>query len=256
MIIANLATYPPRRAGLRDVIRRIAPQVDRINVVLNQYEYIPKIEDIPDNVQFNIPISDLKDTGKFFPRTNNDDYIFLIDDDILYPSDYVQVTMGWLKKLNHQKVIVGFHGSIYTSAGNSCSTSLDRNVTADSASDNEELPKRSVMHFSKNLEREVVVHQLGSGVCAMRASELPPFSYMVSSQKFVDIRMAWWACQNDIEQICLPRSKGWLKPIHYPETIYNDFTRKMPMNVVVEVKAICMAYGIGRKESMINSIKP
>ena len=37
MIVANLATYPPRTSNLLQAITAIAPQVDRLNVVLTQY---------------------------------------------------------------------------------------------------------------------------------------------------------------------------------------------------------------------------
>ena len=41
MITANLATYPPRRETLEAVAGYISPQVDQMNIVLNQYDEIP-----------------------------------------------------------------------------------------------------------------------------------------------------------------------------------------------------------------------
>ena len=71
MIIANLATYPPRRENLLPVVQAIAPQVDQLNVVLNQYDAeLPELVDIP-NVKQIIPHEDTKDVGKFYPDVSD-----------------------------------------------------------------------------------------------------------------------------------------------------------------------------------------
>jgi len=40
MIVANMAIYPPRLDDMLQVVRAPAPQVDRLNVVLNEYSSI------------------------------------------------------------------------------------------------------------------------------------------------------------------------------------------------------------------------
>jgi len=60
MITANLATYPPRREALEKVVAAISPQVDRLNVVLNEYDAVPaELQKYP-NVVPLIPETDLK----------------------------------------------------------------------------------------------------------------------------------------------------------------------------------------------------
>lgn len=42
MIIANLATYPPRWAFLANKVDAISPQVDQLNTVLYEYDSAPE----------------------------------------------------------------------------------------------------------------------------------------------------------------------------------------------------------------------
>jgi hypothetical protein len=58
---------------------------------------------------------------------------------------------------------------------------------------------------------------------------------MNGSQKFVDVRLARWAFEQGITEVCLPREAGWLKPIRYEATIFDDFTRKNPPEVTREI---------------------
>ena len=93
MIVANLATYPPRRDGLLKVVASLSPQVDRLNVVLNEYAGTVGELAAYGNVEQILPPADLKDTGKFWPDCRGAEFVFLVDDDILYPPDYVAQTL-------------------------------------------------------------------------------------------------------------------------------------------------------------------
>jgi hypothetical protein len=113
MIVANLATYPPRRLHLIAVVGTIAPQVDRFNVVLNEYEeLIPELNSFG-NVRQVLPPEDLKDAGKFLPDTTGASHVFLVDDDLIYPSDFVAHTLASLAALPPGRFMGGYHGSIY-----------------------------------------------------------------------------------------------------------------------------------------------
>lgn len=96
-----------------EVIAMISPQVDRLNVVLNQYQTVPvELARYP-NVVPVIPEDDLKDTGKFYPDVREAKYVMLIDDDIFYPPDYVSKTVSRFETLPLQKCMGGYHGSLY-----------------------------------------------------------------------------------------------------------------------------------------------
>lgn len=113
MKVANLATYPPRHASMLDVVRALAPQLDRLNVVLNEYEQVPQDLDAFSNVVGILPEHDTKDAGKFLPDVSDADYVFLVDDDLIYPDDYVARTIASFEALGPSGFVGAYHGSLY-----------------------------------------------------------------------------------------------------------------------------------------------
>ena len=96
MKIANIASRKARAKGLKTTIAAVAPQVDKLFVYLNDYNAVPKWFEEYENV---IPIlaswaiGDIRDLGKFYMlRVIDYPCLYLtVDDDILYPPDYVEV---------------------------------------------------------------------------------------------------------------------------------------------------------------------
>ncbi|MDA1155039.1 MAG: hypothetical protein O2873_09865 [Proteobacteria bacterium] len=82
---------------------------------------------------------------------------------------------------------------------------------------------------------------MATNAAIMRGKDVPPYDYMKTSQKFVDVRLAKWCFERGIPRICLPRSNGWLGSssevlgIAYDETIHKGFTRTHPTHVADEI---------------------
>lgn len=234
MIIANLATYPPRRALLDKVVSAISPQVDRLNIVLNQYNEVPRELLNYGNVVPHIPDEDLKDVGKFFPDTRRARLVFLLDDDIMYPPDYVEESIKRLDVINMPNCMGGYHASLYTKPGISYILKHPRlwlgwrNRIADF---------RLPFNFNAALERATIVDQIGSGTAILRGEHMPPYGFMAGSQKFVDVRLARWCCERGITPICLPRKDKWLGQHEVEEAIYTNFTTQHPKHVSAEIMA-------------------
>jgi hypothetical protein len=229
MIVANLATYPPRRAFLSHVLAAISPQVDRINLVLNEYESVPEeVTGFP-NVRAVIPHEDTKDVGKFYTDVSDAEFVFFIDDDLAYPPDYVARTLDRLAALPERRVLAGYHCSIYERPRITPSwTGLKRfakyYLQPDTIAN-----YRRVLNFPAAYPHPVIVDQVATNAAVMRAELVPPYDYMRSSQKFVDVRLAKWCFEREIRRICLPREEGWLQPsdslgFRFEETIYRGFT--------------------------------
>lgn len=232
MIVANLATYPPRRDSLLRVVDAIAPQVDRMNVVLNQYQTVPEELTGLANVHPVIPPEDTKDVGKFFPDCSTADYVFLVDDDIVFPADYVVSTIDRFNALGPSGYIASYHASIY----------LRPRLKPKWSSIRDRLTYRRypanfrrVFTFYKALEAPVVVDQIASGVAVLRGRDMPGYAFMRDSQKFVDVRLATWVHQQGLTPVVLPRDAEWLQPIRYEETIYEGFTQMNPPHVNAEI---------------------
>lgn len=232
MIIANLATYPPRAEVLQSVVEAIAPQVDKLNVVLNQYDEIPGFFSAHDNVHPQIPDRDQKDVGKFYPDVSGAEYVFLIDDDLGFPTDFVEKSLYSLKALGPEPHVGGYHGSNYYRPEFPLSMQGWRDYRHFCANIAD---FRQVYPFYKELKAPAQVEQIATNAAVMRAEHLPPYEFMRDSQKFVDVRLARWCFERKIKQVCLPRAAGWLGRVRFEETIYHGFTRKNPANVTKEI---------------------
>ncbi|ABV94595.1 hypothetical protein Dshi_2862 [Dinoroseobacter shibae DFL 12 = DSM 16493] len=230
MIVANLATYPPRAHALGRVVASIAPQVDRLNVVLNEYDTVPVNLLDYDNVVPILIDRDLKDTGKFWPSVEDAEWVVLIDDDLHYPDDYVATTLARATACETPRAVYGYHGVYYRKPG------LKRlkfwkypPLAPDTV-----MRYRRVHTFWNVVERPLRVDQLGTGTVVLKSEHMPPFDFMETSQKFVDVRFALWAFQQDLACICLPRPREWLGVEEFEDTIY-QFTQSNPGHVADEI---------------------
>lgn len=121
-----LATYPARKESLLEMLPTIAPQLDRMYIYCNQYS-VESLIDLSRQVaelnkgsgctiRFVDPSfaeGDIRDMGKFWIVHALRGFIFLIDDDLLYPKNYCQqhinlieqeqcisaVHVRWIKRL-------------------------------------------------------------------------------------------------------------------------------------------------------------
>lgn len=220
MIIANMASFPAREKILPEVIEQILPQVDSINLCLNEFKSIPKELAKYGKLNAFIPEVDYKDCGKFVGSVSESDYVILVDDDIIYPTDYVATLKDYYQMFETMNVVVGCHGVIYPDL-------YDGSVKA-----------RKVFAFRRALDRPRVVNQLGTGTVFLKGSQMPPLKYMLGSQKYVDVRFSRFLKEQKNSLICIPRGNDWMKEIDSGETIFGNFTNKWPIHVIEEVQAI------------------
>ncbi len=234
MIVANLATYPARRDRLNKVVESIYRQVDFVNIVLNEYAEIPSdLHNIP-NINFIFPPYDLKDVGKFYPDTTSADYIFLLDDDIIYPPDYVARSILHLNAAPYERCVGGYHATTYVKPYLRFRFSGIRNFL--NFSRLRILRFRKTWHFMRAASGIIAVDEIGTGTAVLRKTEMPPFSYMDGSQKFVDVRFAKWCFENAITPLCLPRPDNWFAELENEATLWTGFTKKSPQYVIDEIK--------------------
>ena len=106
-IYANMATIPKRIPQLEVVVNCILPQVDVLNVYLNNFEEVPwflKKDKI--NIVRSQEEGDRGDAGKFYWADKVSGYYFTIDDDIAYPPDYVEALKKGLEGVIQRKIIM------------------------------------------------------------------------------------------------------------------------------------------------------
>ena len=203
-------------------------------MVLNEYSTpLAELNDIA-NIRQVIPPRDLKDVGKFMPDVSQAKFVFLIDDDILYPPDYVRRSLNQIATLGPRRAVWGYHASTYLRPAFALRAKQIR-ALVNWYRGRPDLV-RQVSFFERALERAMFVDQLGTGTVICRGSDMPPFTFMESSAKFVDVRFAGWCHGSGLDQIALPREAGWLKAVRHDETIFSEFTLHMPDHVVREIR--------------------
>ncbi|MDM7255615.1 MAG: hypothetical protein P3W90_002830 [Paracoccus sp. (in: a-proteobacteria)] len=190
MIRAHLATFPPRRRILRRAVEAIVPQVDHLFVVLNGYEKVPGYLRKDDRITAIIPDRDVKDAGKFWFAPAPDDVVFLIDDDIAYPPDYVARTLAQLRAIGAEANVVGYYGIAFGLAGL--------------------IPWRAFL-FPQALEEIRGVSLIGTGTFCGLGRNIPTLHEMEPFAGYVDHGISHWLQQRQILPWVLPRARKWLR---------------------------------------------
>lgn len=199
-VFASGCCIPERLESFKLVVQRILPQVDHLYVYLDKFEKVPSFLN---NNKITVALSkdyskDHRDNAKFlaFDKLKSqlsDFYYFTIDDDILYPHDYVRSLLDRLKSYNNS-LVVGVHGVMY-----------------------EEYPRsyfkrRFVYHFQETkLESPKLVNNLGTGTVAFHSSlfkQLNPDLWPIGGM--VDIYFSKECRKNNILLLCIDRHINWL----------------------------------------------
>lgn len=220
--IACIATHPPRRKKFITMMKSIGSQMDEIKVYFNDYsndEVDEIIDEITSKRKFTSKVTpykaleyygNTKDFGKIVCASdvNEKAYLFLMDDDIIYPEDY---TLMMIKNIKRFKCISTVHGRIIKT----------KNLTdyfRDTLSYN----------YRRGLEDPTIVHIPGTGTVAfdtevmnfrIGAGDINKFKGMCDIYVGLKIR------ELGLPLIAISRSRYWLKdadPNGDDESIYNE----------------------------------
>jgi len=113
-ITAYMATFPSREDVIGNAIKSLINQVDKLviwangDVKLPSECYHPKIEIL---YAKDILDTDIGCAGKFALAYEWDGYVFTVDDDIVYPSDYVEKSIAKIEEYQ-RKCVFSWHGRI------------------------------------------------------------------------------------------------------------------------------------------------
>lgn len=194
-VIAGLATMPSRLDLLRESFNSIYWQVDEVHVFLNNFESVPDFLHRPrTKIYRSQDYEDYKDVGKFFALNYlSEGILFTIDDDILYPPDYVSKMLSYLAATNFSAAI-GVHGF-----------QLPR------------FPKsffdRRLFHFRTALEDVSLVSVLGTGTTVFNIAKLKLSFDDFPTYGMADIHFARFLKKQEVPALIIPRPAEWLKPL-------------------------------------------
>ena len=195
-IVAGMASIPGRNDNLQNCVNSIAGQVDELHLFLNGYSSIPAWLSNFNNIRIytSQEYDDLGDSGKFFAYDFLEcDYYFSVDDDILYPSNYVSTLIQEADTFNAP---VGVHGSLF------------KFPFAGYYADN----GRYVHHFKDSNKATKRVHVLGTGTLCIPKSLIPKIPSL-PYPNMADIWFAEFCANKQIPLMCIRREYGWLKSL-------------------------------------------
>jgi len=193
MITAKIASIPERMSQLELTVNFFLNHVDKLEVYLNNY---PKVPVFLKNPKIQIFTSqengDRGDVGKFYQVESARGYILTIDDDLIYPQDYIS-TM--IKKIDHyeRKALICVHANL--------------------------LPKYKLssyyqdklgVHFEKKLENDTRVDIPGTGTLGFHTDTIKLTQQIFLVPNMTDIWLAVYARENNIPIISIERQDNWL----------------------------------------------
>ncbi len=157
-IVCGIASIPHRQNALRHSIESVLPYVDELHVYLNNYKRMPSFLRHPKiRVYRSQEHGDLGDAGKFFRVGETTGFYIAIDDDIVYPNDFVWRMVSAMRqnRAAGKRIAVGMHGRVM-------------------APDVESYYRghRRVFHFNTGLEERRTVHVLGTGVLGFHTGDI------------------------------------------------------------------------------------
>ncbi len=205
-VSACMAVIPSRRNVLRKNLELILNQVDRLYLYLNGWSEVPsyfihkKIEVITSKEH-----GDQKDNGKFwFIGKLNKGYVFTLDDDIRYPSDYVQRCILKIEQYG-RRAVVGIHGILMNT-------------------DNIGFNNRARTYaFYQFLETDTFTHLLGTGTTAWHTDTLSIRREDFDTPGMADIWFSLCARRQSVPFITISRKEGWLQDCAQDKkSLYNE----------------------------------
>ncbi|MEN6424137.1 MAG: hypothetical protein ABFE13_02145, partial [Phycisphaerales bacterium] len=193
--IALIVSIPERSENLRCVLRDIEPQVDEIRILLNEFEAAP--EDL--HAFKRVSSIRTSRTGELFASgvwnllgPEDEGYVFVLDDDIAYPADYVERMVAKIDEHRRQAVMV-VHGIDFCEPFTDC--------TRD----------RIVYRFEAARSRDGIVDAGGVGTLAFHTSTLRPHVRDFPNPNFRDLWFAVLAARRGVPILCVARDAHWLR---------------------------------------------
>lgn len=186
-IVASMATIPERIEAFEKMVASILPQVDRLNVCLNRYTEVPSF--LQHKKVIALVGEDHRAAGKFRWCEEVDGYHFTVDDDILFPPDYVERMICEIERWQGKALVCAF--------GMRYKFPFNHPLCGDTFQCWDETPG-------------AWIHSPGTGVCAYDATKFRVLKSDFAPDNSQDPRMGIVAQKQKAPVWCIPHAKGWL----------------------------------------------
>ncbi len=203
--IANIATQPSRINTLLQMLQTIRGQFDFINVYCNDFKELPALDGC-----CVMHVEGLADNAKFcgLGVVQVGDMYFTLDDDIIYPRNYVAQTLANLQVHKHK--VVTYHG---------------RKL------EGKELPyytsHKAHLYSGRTLQDEVI-DVAGTGCMAFEVTNYfkPDFLATDKRKKMSDLIFSEYCAKVGKQIVACIKDYGWLKSLKPDAGIQTEFMGK------------------------------
>ena len=233
--IVTMATLYGRRKTAALTLRSIAPQADKVVVVLNVTHHREPLTEwatelqVADNITFIKSDNTLGDAERYLPVKRDKCYYLSIDDDLVYPPSYVEYMTTQCQRYGHP---VTLHGRFF-------------NVPSVQSYYREAWGENSkavnVYRCRYEVSHDAQVHVPGSGVLCWRGDQVDLRYRGFKGKNRADIEVARLAVEQGVEIKVLAHPCGWLE-YNEPGTItifdekcWNDEPETEMVNEVIRM---------------------
>lgn len=197
-IVASLCSIPERETLLKKTLDSLVNQVDEVHIYLDHYDVVPEfLKNYPKiTIRTSQQLPGLRDNAKFLPLLDHkgDCYFFTVDDDINYPADYVN---AMIKKIDEfdRLAVVGVHGVIIPEWPVGYFSGF-----------------RRVYGFRRELEKDCLVNNLGTGTVAFYSGFLKGIDYRnFIHSGMVDLYLSVFCKNQGVPMVAVARPENWLE---------------------------------------------
>ncbi|NEP75193.1 MAG: tetratricopeptide repeat protein [Okeania sp. SIO2G4] len=208
--VACMASVGERESMLFDVINCLYPFVDKLCVYLNNYSNVPDFLQDP-KIEYirSQDCGDFGDAGKFYwVEDKSFDVMFTVDDDLLYPPNYVDKIINKLDEYNGN-AILGCHGVFIKQPLIEYYNQQNRHT----------------LRFSHALDLDRQVHVLGTGTVAFSLTKNTMKKKDFLFRNSADVWLALYAQSKSMPLISISRPRNWIvensSELHI-QTIYSE----------------------------------
>lgn len=202
-IIAGMATFKGRERCLVEAYSSIINQVDELHIYANDDILVHDIIQNDSKVTiYRHPVGDLGDVGKFYFNQDRHAYYFSLDDDLIYPKDYISQSIKGLERYGNP---ITWHG---------------RNLQPRPTSYYK--GRHSKYRCLKDVYNDVYVQFPGTGVMVWRKDmitfDVSDFKEKNMADVFAGIKLN----NNDVDIVCLNHRAKWIvhsKKLNMTKTI-------------------------------------
>ncbi len=197
-VTVAMATYPARAKTFPDAVESLVDQCDHLLIYLNNYREVPAFlvsHPKRDKIHYILDTaSDLRAAAKF-TWASKPGYHVICDDDIIYPSDYVQTLISKIEQYG-RKAVIGVHAALFM-----------RNIPA---SGNH---RTEVLRFQLGEERDRAVNLLGTGTIGYHSDTVRGWDWSVLLENRIsnDEALAVLAKRSGVPLVAIAREEGWMK---------------------------------------------